>query len=454
MGTDDASRTVTGVTSAKYAKDNLIQAARLCQPPLVFVPPTPQEIVIDGRKVVYVYVPPGTGALIQAGGVFWGRRGSQTVPLTRDEVIALSFSRGLTSWETQPVRPPATLATLDPARLAYFLRARAAHLLEHGDEAQALQGLAAAVEVPGRGVVPTGAGLLMFADQPQTFLPQAEIDCVLFRAPGTTPAVRGGWVDRRRIVGALPDLIERALDFVARTIPTAATIVGTQRADTPAYPLEAVREAIVNAVVHRDYALEGQMIRVFVYHDHLEVRSPGRLLPGVTIDLLLQGRLLSKARNPILAGLLRDWPEAHYIERLGAGMRLMLGAVREAHLPPLRLEEFGDEFVVTFYAAGATPPPPGQAPPPERPPVGRPPTPPPLPGHPDPRMRRLNKRQLQALVFVREQGGISNAEYRTLTNTTDRTAGRELAELRDLGLLIRQGGGNQQRYVLPNPDEP
>jgi predicted HTH transcriptional regulator len=134
-------------------------------------------------------------------------------------------------------------------------------------------------------------------------------------------------------------------------------------------------------------------------------------------------------------------------------MRLMLGALEEAHLPPLRLEEIGDEFVVTFYGPGVTPPP-RRPPEADVPRVGRPPQPATQPGHPDPRLARLTVRQLRALEFVQEQGGITNAEYRALNATHERMAGRELAELRDLGLLVRQGGGNQQRYVLPDPDEP
>ena len=81
--------------------------------------------------------------------------------------------------------------------------------------------------------------------------------------------------------------------------------------------------AVVNAVIHRDYTRRGESIRVFYYADRIEVHSPGLLLPGVTVEQMRRGEVISKLRNPILAGLLRDIPG--YMERVGSGIRLMLG---------------------------------------------------------------------------------------------------------------------------------
>jgi ATP-dependent DNA helicase RecG len=446
MGVDDATRAIIGVRSVKYATDNLIQAARSCVPSITFDPPEPEVILVNSHRLVVAHIPPHP-ALVQAGGVFWQRRSSLTVPLTLPEISARLYSRNLVPWERQP--SPATLEDLEQQQVTTYLAARSPTMLQHSSTVQALVGLEAAIHVPERGTVPTNAGLLMFGRHPQVFLRQAEVDVVEWRAPGEPagPEGRGGWADRRRLEGPLPDLIEGAIHFVASHIPTSARIVGAYRQDSPAYPLEAIREAIVNAIVHRDYSLDGQAVRVFIYpSERIEVRSPGRLMPDVTLDLLIRGEPLSKPRNPLLVDLLRNWPGKQYMERLGAGIRLMLGAMREAGLAPPGLSEVGDEFVVRFYGPGVSPPNAVQ------PPVTAPTSAPyyPLPSRPV----QLENKQQHALEYVRTQGRIDTKQYCALANVPERTGRHDLKKLADLGLLVRRGAGRTQHYVLPDPHEP
>src|SRR5258708_5805528 len=130
-----------------------------------------------------------------------------------------------------------------------------------------------------------------------------------------------------------------------------AKIEGWKRIDLPDYQIEALREAVVNAVIHRDYSRRGESIRVFYYADRIEIHSPGLLLPGITVEQMQRGEVSSKLRNPILAGLLRDIPG--YMERIGSGIRLMLNETKEMGLPPPEFKE-QSEFVVTFRKALAT----------------------------------------------------------------------------------------------------
>jgi predicted HTH transcriptional regulator len=82
---------------------------------------------------------------------------------------------------------------------------------------------------------------------------------------------------------------------------------GFKRIDIPEYSLEVLREAVINAVVHRDYSKRGESVRVFCYPDRVEVHSPGLLLPGITVEQMERGEVQSKLRNPVLAGLLKRW---------------------------------------------------------------------------------------------------------------------------------------------------
>jgi predicted HTH transcriptional regulator len=93
----------------------------------------------------------------------------------------------------------------------------------------------------------------------------------------------GGYIDRKIYTGTLPELIDQTATFLKTHMKVGARIVEFTRVDLPEYPLEALREAVVNAVVHRDYSRAGEAIRVFFYADRVEVHSPGLLLPGITI---------------------------------------------------------------------------------------------------------------------------------------------------------------------------
>src|SRR5262245_13828262 len=124
-----------------------------------------------------------------------------------------------------------------------------------------------------------------------------------------------------------------------------ATIRGFFREDEPEYPYEALREAVVNAVVHRDYSRIGETVRLFMYEDRVEVRSPGALLPSITLADLVAMRVQSRRRNPVLAWYLRVMPG--YMERIGSGIRFMINEMRRMELPDPEFTEHQD-FVVTF----------------------------------------------------------------------------------------------------------
>jgi ATP-dependent DNA helicase RecG len=149
-------------------------------------------------------------------------------------------------------------------------------------------------------------------------LPQSEVVCVKF---ADEVGVRS-YVDRTNVRGPLPELIDQASSFLRQYVRVGAAIRGFKREDEPEYPYEALREAVVNALVHRDYSRVGETVRLFMYTDRVEVRSPGGLMPTVTIEDLLAMRVTSIPRNPILAGFLRDIPG--YMERIGSGTRFMI----------------------------------------------------------------------------------------------------------------------------------
>lgn len=200
-----------------------------------------------------------------------------------------------------------------------------------------------------------------------------------------------------------------------------AEITGWKRTDRPEYPIPALREAITNALAHRDYTLRDQTVRVFMYQTRIEIHSPGILLPGITIPDLLELRVLSRPRNYLFASYLRDIPG--YMERIGSGIRLMFHEMRQMDLPDPQFVE-QHEFVVIFHTR-----PTALAPVAED--LG------------------LTDRQLQGLQMVREVGSISTSEYMRATGASERTAYRELQEMVQKGVLSNRGNRRTSRYYLP-----
>ena len=431
LGVADASLAIVGVRDSAASVDALLSACRRCRPPVRLEPSQPEVVDVEGKALVVGQVPANGGPLHQAGGVFYIRRGTHTVPMDAEEIEAHFHQRGTLAWEARP----AALATLEDLDLE-GIRAYLAHRPgRRGSDADAadpltLRRIGCAAPDPGQPDLlrPTHAGLLLFGRAPQDVIRQAEVVCVLF---GDTLG-RQRYLDRRILHGTLPAQIDQAEEFVRHHRRVGARTEGFRRVDEPDYPLEALREAVVNAVVHRDYSLAGEAVRLFYYAVRIEIHSPGLLLPGVRLDDLQAGRVPSRPRNPILASLLRDIPGG-YMERLGSGVAFMIQEMRALGRPAPTFREQG-ELMVTFAQAE-------QAAREEM--AG----PAPAAGASAGTLPTRGARQEAALRHVQEHGSITNKAYRALTGVSAMTAVRDLEMLVAQGALRMVGRGRSQRYT-------
>jgi ATP-dependent DNA helicase RecG len=353
----------------------------------------------------------------------------------------MANDRGLVDWEHQPTRN-ATMEDIDTEKVKAYLAQRSTNTRQASrfkDTEKVLLGMKCAVATNDGTLRPTNAGLLFFGYHPQEHILQSDVACVLFRE--TVGASR--YADRRILTGTLQELIDEAELFLSRYIAVGAKMESFKRVDIPEYSLEVLREAIINAVVHRDYSKRGESVRVFCYPDRVEVHNPGLLLPGITVEQMERGEVQSKLRNPTLANLLKDVPG--YMERLGSGVRFMLDETKRLGLPAPQFREM-NEFVVTFHKAPALLPLQTQSSykgtlwedddklQPEN--LSQ--------GQTDQRERRL----IQALEYVQKYGFITNSVYRELTGLSDRTAHRNLETLVERGRLKGTGQRAARRYVL------
>lgn len=183
-------------------------------------------------------------------------------------------------------------------------------------------------------LVPTNAFVLLTDNA----FPFAKIQCALFK--GTERVV---FIDKRDFEGPLYEQIEEAYEFVLKHINLGAEIRGLVRKDAYELPTEAIREAIVNAVTHRNF-LDRACVQVAVYDDRVEVTSPGMLYGGLTIEQIKEGG--SKIRNRCIAEV---FSRMKIIESWGTGIKRMFSSCKEYGVREPELLEIGDSFRVNLY---------------------------------------------------------------------------------------------------------
>ena len=166
-------------------------------------------------------------------------------------------------------------------------------------------------------MAPTVAGMLLFGRDPQRFLRSAEIICVRYATEQM-----GDEFERQDINGTLLEQIRQAEAFVVNNMRRGMRITGMAREENSEYPMPVVREAIVNAIAHRDYSIRGEGIRILMFRDRLEIYSPGRLPGHVTLENLKEERY---SRNEAVVAVLSD---LGYIERLGYGIDRMMATMQ------------------------------------------------------------------------------------------------------------------------------
>ncbi|MBI3920915.1 MAG: putative DNA binding domain-containing protein [Armatimonadetes bacterium] len=202
-----------------------------------------------------------------------------------------------------------------------------------------LETLGVLVPYAGKLVVSYG-GLILFGKDAvrEHHFPDARVSCARFT--GTNKAE---FLDRLDIEGSVLDAVDEVPRFIRRNTRMAAKIQTMRRQDIPEYPDIALREVLVNAIVHADYSLTGMRLLVAIYSDRMEVQNPGMLPFGMTLDDLKSG--VSRIRNRVIARVFR---EMGLIEQWGSGYTRIAEACREGGYPTPEWQEFGPALRVTF----------------------------------------------------------------------------------------------------------
>ena len=354
LGVDDDG-TISGLTRDNLEEWVMTACRDKIRPAII---PAFQTIrdVAPGKDVAVVQVSRGASVHSQwhnNRNAYYIRVGSQSREPTPEELSRLFQQRGAFRAELRPVSGT-SMGDLDMRRLQdYFGRVREQDVPED-DDMQGWQTLLVNTGI----MVEEGvslSGMLLFGAVPNRFLPQAGIDAAAF--PGTEKdyaakeraTLRGPMTPIMDADGEILEagLVEQAAAFVQRNISVTATLEGgVRRVERFTYPAEAVRETVVNALIHRDYLLANTDIELAVYRDRMEVISPGKLPNGITPEHMRAGT--RAARNQLLKDVMRDYG---YLEHMGMGVpRKIVQGMRKHNQTDPDLIEAGERFIVRLFA--------------------------------------------------------------------------------------------------------
>ena len=283
------------------------------------------------------------------------RVGTQSREATQEELARLFQQRGSVRAELRPVSG-ATLPNLDRRRLRNYFGDIRQQDVPVDEDVESWHSLLINTEVMTEEGVTVG-GMLLFGTTPNRFLPHAGIDAVAY--PGSEQdydaqertALRGPMTPLLSQGGDIVEngLVEQALDFVQRNTRVVVEAQGGRRVERPVYPRDALREGIVNALIHRDYLLTSTDIELAVYSSRLEFVSPGRLPNGITPDRMRFGT--RSARNQLLKDVMRDY---RYLEHMGMGIpRKIVRGMREHNGTEPDLVELDERFLLRLHAQSA-----------------------------------------------------------------------------------------------------
>ena len=342
---------VTGVSDVQALQKKVMEQCNQMEPPVraVFT-----SIEIDGKYVVSAEIPPidisERPCFNKAKGRIKGsyiRVGDADIPMTEYEIYSYEAYRKKYQDDIRIVER-ADMSSLNTPKLENYLfrlKENKPNLAQLSDQ-QIMELMS--VERDGK---PTLTAELLWGLYPQAFFPQLGI--IATAVQGTEycePQPDGSrFSDNKRIEGTIPEMLEGAMNFV-RANTRIRTVIDKdgKRTDIPDYPMNAVREVILNALVHRDYSIhtEGMPVQLIVFSDRLEVRNPGGLYGRLSIDML--GNAQPDTRNPVLAFALET---LHVTENRYSGIPTIRREMEKYNLKEPKFEDERGSFIVTFYKA-------------------------------------------------------------------------------------------------------
>ncbi len=369
---------------------------------------------IKGKSIIIIEVKESSDHLVLAFGSPYKRVGKSTVRMSKDEYerLILEKHREKLYFDSQ-ICKGATLKDIDDEKVKWFLK-----------KAKIRRNLNIELKISVKEILQkldllkedklTNAAILLFGKEPQRFFLQAELRCARFK--GNEPVKP--FIDMKIFGDNIIEQVDSALNFILEHISMKVYLAGKkEREEKYEYPPDALREAIINAICHRDYRTVGH-IQIRIFDDRIEMWNPGLLPEPLTLKDLKK-KHKSIPRNPLIAN---SFFLIKFIEQWGTGTNDMINLCSEWELPEPLFEHITGDFVVTFRKELT---------------------------ESFLREKGLNERQIKAVTYVKERRNITNKEYCKLNEVSKRTASNELKDLVLKKVFKITGEGKRGlRYIL------
>ncbi len=323
--TDD--KKITGVRITNRLKSQIQDIANNCQPPVKI---SFEEL----RDILVIRVRVGEDKPYKCASGFYTRVGPNSQKLNRDEIIEFFKAEGKIRFDELVNLKFDYDTQFDAKKLDRFLRL--AGISKVLDTPAILVNLGVAEKQDGK-IIFNNTGILFFTRNLQDLYYHTAVTCALYKGTEKVEVL-----DRRDFNEDLISNIEGAMNFLKQYIPVKYEMTGEpRRREVPEVPYDALREAVINAVAHRDYFEKGANVMVEMFDDRIELTNFGGLVKGLKPEDFGKKSVL---RNPNIANLLH---RAGYIEKMGTGITKMRRLIAEAGLPPIEFE-FGTFFTAIF----------------------------------------------------------------------------------------------------------
>ena len=351
----------------------------------------------SGKEIIYIKIPPSS-VPISHDGKYYIRSGSTTQEVKGNELIQFLLKKTGRTWDSLTCK--ASFSDIETSAVEEF-KSLAKDRIPSISKLDSTEKIFVNLDLIADNKEMTNAGVLLFGENPQKFFISAKTRVGRFK---TSTDI----IDTVIAEGNLFKQLKTVLEAIKKHLNVRFEIKGIQRQDIWDYPIEAIREAVINALIHKDYSSPAE-IQIRIYDDKIWIWNPGKLPPQLTIEDLKREHS-SYPRNPLIAN---DFYLAGFIERWGSGTRRIVDLCKAQGLPEPDYKEEQGGFSVWFYKDIFT--------------------------EENLRKMGLNERQIKAVIYVKEKGKITNSEYQKLTEVSKPTATRDLKILVEMQILKQEG---------------
>ena len=372
------------------------------------------SVDISGKSVLLIRISESSLKPVSVRGVCYKRVGNSNRVMSPQEIAQMHLNATGQSWD-QLLVTRAGMDDIDEKKVEWYLTRRETTRNVAKPQDMSQTALLRNIDGLSDEDIPTHAGILFFSKYPQRFFQNAQLRVVRFKGISVTHPV----INRLDCSGALWEMVDAAEEFIRKNIRLLSlrTSRSFQRDDKFEYPLAALREAIINALIHRNYQKHSD-VRVFIFDNRVEIINPGTFPEGVSPDAPVHEPV-----NPILSRFMYD---IGFIERYGSGIRMMKRLSAEwgnkeprYEFHPLQTTIIFDSPIQesTFVEI-------------------------------DDISEQLNERQKNAFSYVQRHGQIATKKYVEINHVSRRVAYEELRDMTDKGLLAVDGKGRGSKYIL------